>query len=51
MVNCAVAYLGVGTLARTFLTTRATAAQTVTRAAGAAMIILGALLLLERVLR
>jgi threonine/homoserine/homoserine lactone efflux protein len=51
LVNCAVAYLGVGTLARTFLTTRATAAQTVTRAAGAAMIILGALLLLERVLR
>jgi threonine/homoserine/homoserine lactone efflux protein len=51
MANCTLAYLGVGTLARNLLTTRPTAAQTVTRAAGAAMIILGALLLLERALR
>jgi threonine/homoserine/homoserine lactone efflux protein len=48
MANCAVAYLGVGTLARNLLTRRPTAANTVTRAAGVAMIVLGALLLLER---
>jgi threonine/homoserine/homoserine lactone efflux protein len=46
--NCAVAYLGLGTLARNILAGRPTAAQSVTRAAGAAMIVLGALLLLER---
>lgn len=50
MGNCAVAYLGVGTLARNLLTSRPTAAHTVTRAAGTAMIVLGALLLLERAL-
>jgi threonine/homoserine/homoserine lactone efflux protein len=50
MGNCAVAYLGVGTLARNLLTTRPTAAHTVTRAAGVAMIVLGTLLLLERAL-
>jgi threonine/homoserine/homoserine lactone efflux protein len=50
MGNCAVAYLGVGTLARNLLTKRPTAAHAVTRAAGAAMIVLGALLLLERAL-
>jgi threonine/homoserine/homoserine lactone efflux protein len=48
MGNCAVAYLGVGTLARTLLTRRPAAAHTITRAAGAAMIVLGALLVLER---
>jgi threonine/homoserine/homoserine lactone efflux protein len=48
--NCAVAYLGVATLARNLLTTRPTAACAVTRAAGAAMIVLGTALLLERAL-
>jgi threonine/homoserine/homoserine lactone efflux protein len=51
MANCAVAYAGVGTLARNVLATRPAISRTITRAAGAAMIILGALLLLERVLR
>jgi threonine/homoserine/homoserine lactone efflux protein len=50
MGNCAVAYLGVGTLARNLLTNRPAAAHTITRGAGAAMIVLGALLLLERAL-
>lgn len=50
MANCAVAYLGVGTLARNLLATRPATARTITRAAGAAMIVLGALLLLERAL-
>jgi threonine/homoserine/homoserine lactone efflux protein len=50
MGNCAVAYLGLGTLARNLLTRRPTAAQTVNRAAGVAMIVLGTLLLLERAL-
>jgi threonine/homoserine/homoserine lactone efflux protein len=49
--NCAVGYVGVGSLARNLLASRPTAAYTATRAAGAAMIILGALLLLERALR
>jgi threonine/homoserine/homoserine lactone efflux protein len=48
MTNCGAAYLGVGTLARNALTGRPTAAHAVTRAAGAAMIVLGALLVLER---
>jgi threonine/homoserine/homoserine lactone efflux protein len=51
MANCAVAYIGVGTVARNLLATRPAMATTITRAAGAAMIVLGALLLLERVLR
>jgi threonine/homoserine/homoserine lactone efflux protein len=51
MVSCAVAYLGVGTLARNLLAGRPNAARTVTRTAGAAMIVLGVLLLLERVVR
>jgi threonine/homoserine/homoserine lactone efflux protein len=50
MGNCAVAYLGVGTLARNVLTKRPASAHMVTRAAGVAMIVLGALLLLERAL-
>ncbi|HET6868557.1 MAG TPA: LysE family translocator [Solirubrobacteraceae bacterium] len=50
MTNCAVAYLGVGSIARNLLTRRPLAAHTVTRMAGAAMIVLGALLLLERAL-
>jgi len=48
VVNCAVAYLALGTIARNMLAGSPTAAHTVTRAAGAAMIGLGALLLLER---
>jgi threonine/homoserine/homoserine lactone efflux protein len=48
MGNCAAAYLAVGTLARNTLTGRPSAAHAVTRAAGAAMIVLGALLVLER---
>jgi threonine/homoserine/homoserine lactone efflux protein len=50
MGNCGVAYLGVGTLARNLLTKRPGAAHTITRAAGAAMIVLGTLLVLERAL-
>jgi threonine/homoserine/homoserine lactone efflux protein len=50
MVNCAVVYLSVGTLARNVLAARPAAAQTLTRAAGAAMIVLGTLLVLERAL-
>lgn len=50
MANCGAAYLGVGTLARNVLTKRPTASHTVARAAGAAMLVLGALLLLERLL-
>lgn len=48
--NCAVGYLAIGTLARNLLAERAGAAHTVTRAAGVAMVVLGALLLLERAL-
>jgi threonine/homoserine/homoserine lactone efflux protein len=50
MVNCGVVYLSVGTLARNVLAARPTAAHALTRAAGAAMIALGGLLLLERAL-
>ena len=48
MSNCGAAYLGIGTLARNTLTTRPSAAHAVTRAAGAAMIVLGTLLVMER---
>jgi threonine/homoserine/homoserine lactone efflux protein len=48
VTNCVVAYLGLGTLARNLLAGRPAAADGVTRAAGAAMIVLGALLVLER---
>ncbi len=50
MGNCAVVYLSVGTLARNVLAARHTAAHALTRASGAAMIILGVALLLERAL-
>jgi threonine/homoserine/homoserine lactone efflux protein len=50
MANCALAYLGVGTLARKLLATRPAMDETITRAAGVAMLVLGALLLLERAL-
>ncbi|MFF9145871.1 LysE family translocator [Streptomyces sp. NPDC014861] len=45
---CAVVYLAVGVLARTVLTTRPSAARVVIRASGAMMIVIGALLLVER---
>ena len=48
VLTCAVAYLALGTLARTLFAGSPTAARAVTRAAGAAMIGLGVLLLLER---
>jgi threonine/homoserine/homoserine lactone efflux protein len=48
VTNCAVAYLALGILARNLFAGSPRAAQTVTRAAGAAMIGLGMLLLLER---
>ena len=48
--NCAVAYLGLGTLARNALVRRPSAAYAVTRASGVAMIALGGLLVLERAL-
>lgn len=48
--NCGAGYLAIGTLARNLLTARESAADTLTRAAGVAMIALGALLLIERAL-
>ena len=48
VVNCAVAYLALGTLARNLFAGSPTAAHTVTRVAGAVMIGLGVLLVLER---
>ncbi|MFF3226190.1 LysE family translocator [Nocardia suismassiliense] len=49
-LSCAAIYLCVGTLARTVLRARPTAARLVTRISGIAMIIIGTLLLLERLL-
>ncbi|MER5278608.1 LysE family translocator [Streptomyces sp. NPDC002809] len=48
LTACAVVYLAVGVLARTVLKTRPSAARTVTRISGAMMIVIGALLLVER---
>ena len=48
--NCAVVYTGVGTPARRILRTRPAATMAVTRCSGAAMIVIGALLLIERLL-
>ena len=48
MLNCAVGYLGVGLLARRLLRARPSAAKTVTRAAGAGMLLVAVLLLVER---
>jgi threonine/homoserine/homoserine lactone efflux protein len=48
MADCAAGYLAVGTLARAVLSTRPLAARAVTRASGGAMIVIGALLVLER---
>jgi threonine/homoserine/homoserine lactone efflux protein len=50
VVNCAIAYGALGTLVRNALTPRPTAADAITRAAGAVMIVLGLLLLLDRAL-
>ncbi|MGV9553985.1 LysE family transporter, partial [Streptomyces ardesiacus] len=46
--NCAVVYTGVGTTARRVLGTHPSVATAVTRVSGAAMIVVGALLLAER---
>lgn len=48
MATCAAVYFAVGTLARTVLQVRPRAARAVTRTAGAMMIVVGGLLLLER---
>ena len=48
--NCAVAYLGLGTLARNALVRHPSAAYAVTRVSGVAMIVLGGLLVVERAL-
>src|SRR5690242_1886032 len=48
MLNCAVGYLGVGRLARRLLRARPSAATAVTRAAGAGMVVVAVLLLVER---
>lgn len=50
MGNCAAGYLALGSLARNLFGNRPTVTRTLTRAAGAAMIVLGAVLLLERAL-
>ncbi len=48
MLDCAVGYLGVGLLARRLLRARPSAATAVTRAAGAGMLLVAVLLLVER---
>ncbi|MFD4001970.1 hypothetical protein [Streptomyces rubiginosohelvolus] len=48
LTACAVVYVRVGVLARTVLSTRPSAARTVTRLSGAMMIAIGAFLLVER---
>ncbi|MEU2298551.1 LysE family translocator [Streptomyces antibioticus] len=48
MACCAAVYLTVGALARTLLGTRPTAARAVTRTSGAAMLGIGAFLLIQR---
>ena len=48
--NCGVVYTGVGTAARRILRTRPAIARAVTRCSGVAMIVIGALLLAERLL-
>ncbi|WP_433665604.1 hypothetical protein ACQPW1_12305 [Nocardia sp. CA-128927] len=49
-LSCAAIYLCVGVLARTVLRARPTAARIVTRVSGVVMIIIGVLLLVERLL-
>lgn len=48
MANCGAVYTGVGVLARTVLRARPVVARAVTRVSGAAMLVIGALLLVER---
>ncbi|MEV0603275.1 LysE family translocator [Streptomyces sp. NPDC050315] len=48
MANCGAVYTGVGVLARTVLRARPVVARAVTRVSGAAMIVIGAFLLVER---
>ena len=50
VASCAVIYTGVGSGARAVLRTRPTAARTVTRISGAAMMVIGVFLLVERLL-
>mgnify|MGYP000052714343 FL=1 len=50
VASCAVIYTGVGSGARAVLRTRPAAARTVTRVSGAAMILIGAFLLVEQLL-
>ncbi|GAA4717872.1 hypothetical protein APR04_003095 [Promicromonospora umidemergens] len=50
IAGCAVVYLLAGYGARRVLTTRPTAVRVVTRASGAAMILIGSLLIVEKVL-
>ncbi|MEU5624845.1 MULTISPECIES: LysE family transporter [Streptomyces] len=49
--NCAVVYTGVGTTARRILGARPAVAAAVSRVSGAAMILVGALLLMERLVQ
>ncbi|NSC22917.1 LysE family translocator [Streptomyces albus subsp. chlorinus] len=51
MCNAGAVYLGVGSLARTVLRARPTAARVITRLSGVAMLLLGALLLVEQLPR
>jgi threonine/homoserine/homoserine lactone efflux protein len=51
VASCAVIYLLVGTGARRILGTRPTVARAVTRVSGAAMVIIGGLLLVEQAIR
>ncbi|MFH8568807.1 LysE family translocator [Streptomyces sp. NPDC017993] len=51
MAACAVVYLGVAVLARTVLKARPSAARVVTRVSGATMIVIGVILLVERLAR
>lgn len=51
MANCAVVYLTVGVLARMVLKARPAASRAVTRLSGAMMIVIGGVLLAERLIR
>lgn len=50
MLTAGAVYLGVGTLAKTLLSARPTAARVITRLSGVAMIALGGLLLAEHLI-
>jgi threonine/homoserine/homoserine lactone efflux protein len=51
MLTCAVFYLGVGSVARTVLNARPAAARIVSRSSGAAMILIGLTLVVDRLIR